>query len=147
MKFAATASWAGEGVGVDVAIRDHRLFIDEPLELGGADRGANPVEFVLAGLGSCLTVLAALFAPKHDVELEDFRVEVEGDLDPAGFQELAEVRPGFLDIRYRFVVKSPSPQERVHALLEHIQRVCPVKDTLGGVPVRFVDAGREAVAA
>jgi uncharacterized OsmC-like protein len=133
--FSATTKWAGEGVRVDVAIRNHRLVADEPAELGGGDAGPNPVELILAGLGSCLTVLAALFAPHHDVVLEDFSVDVEGDLDPDGFQELADVRPGFLDIRYRFTVKSSSPSERVEALLEHIQRVCPVKDTLRGVPV------------
>lgn len=117
-------------------MRNHRLVADEPAELGGGDAGPNPVELVLAGLGSCMCVLAAIFAPHHDVVLEDFRVDVEGDLDPDGFQELAEVRPGFLDIRYRFAVESPSPPERIEALLDHIQRVCPVKDTLAGVPVR-----------
>jgi uncharacterized OsmC-like protein len=136
MSFSASTRWTGAGVGADVAIRNHRLVVDEPAELGGSDAGPNPVELVLAGLGSCMCVLAAIFAPHHDVVLEDFRVDVEGDLDPDGLQRLAEVRPGFLEIRYRFAVKSPSPPERVDALLDHIQRACPVKDTLAGVPVR-----------
>ncbi|MGC8668374.1 MAG: OsmC family protein [Chthonomonadales bacterium] len=145
--FSAQASWRGEGVGVDVTARGHRLSADEPAELGGRDIGPNPVELVLAGLGSCLTVLAALFAPKHGVDLQAFAVDVEGDLDPAGFQELADVRPGFLRIRYRIRVGSPSPRDRVEALLEHIQRVCPVKDTLTGVPIEYGGAEHVPTAA
>jgi uncharacterized OsmC-like protein len=134
--FHASSRWKGEGVGVDVAIRQHRLNIDEPKELHGKDEGPNPVELLLASLGSCLSVLAALFAPSFGVELKGFRVETEGDLDPAGFQGQAADRPGFLEIRYRFEVDSPSESKKVLALLDQIQRVCPVKDTLRGIPVK-----------
>jgi len=136
LTFRSEARWIGEGVGVEVRARQHRLLVDEPADLGGRDAGPNPVELLLAGLGSCLTVLAVLYAPAYGVDLRGFRVRVEGDLDPDGFQGKAPVRPGFLEVRYRLEVDSPSPAERVSALLEHIQRVCPVKDTLTGVPVR-----------
>jgi uncharacterized OsmC-like protein len=61
-------------------------------------------------------------------------VHIEGDLDPDGFMEKADVRPGFLEIRYHIDIDSPSAPEKVQALIEHVERVCPVKDTLKGVP-------------
>jgi len=142
--FVSDSHWTRDGVRVVVEAREHRWIVDEPTELGGRDQGPNPVELVLGGLGSCLTVLAASFAPRHGVELRDFRVIVEGDLDPDGFLGLSPIRPGFQDIRYRFEVDSPSPAERVHALLEHIQRVCPVKDTLRGVSVTQANGSTSA---
>ena len=41
-----------DGVHCTSAIRDHRLDIDEPEMIGGTDLGPNPVEIVLAALGT-----------------------------------------------------------------------------------------------
>jgi uncharacterized OsmC-like protein len=46
--------------------------------------------------------------------------------------EKANVRPGFLEIRYYIDIDSPSTPEKVQALIEHVERVCPVKDTFRG---------------
>ncbi len=136
--FRSETQWSGRGVQCDVRARNHRWVVDEPVSLGGTDEGPNPVELVLGALGSCLTVLGALQAPNHGVDLKGFRVRVEGDLDPDGFMEKAPVRPGFQEIRARIEVDTPSSTERVEALVEHIERICPVKDTLMGVPVGAV---------
>ncbi len=45
------------------------------------------------------------------------------------------MRPGFLEIRYTIALESSSPADRIAALVDHVERVCPVKDTLGGVAV------------
>ncbi len=68
-------------------------------------------------------------------EPEILKVFVEGDLDLDGFQEKAPVRPGFSQIRYKIDIQSDSPASHVDALLQHIDRICPVKDTLSGVQV------------
>lgn len=90
---------------------------------------------VLGGLGGCLTVLAAMLAPRHEVDLKGFRALVEGDLDPDGFMEKAPVRPGFSAIRVKLEFQTTSPAERVATLAEHMEKICPVRDTLCGVPV------------
>ncbi|BDA80691.1 peroxiredoxin [Leptospira kobayashii] len=132
--FESTASWAG-GLKLDLQSRHHKWVVDEPEILGGTDQGPNPVELVLGGLASCLGVLVSLYAPAHEVLLKDFKVFVEGDLDLDGFQEKAPVRPGFSQIRYKIDIQSDSPSSHVDALLQHIDRICPVKDTLSGVQV------------
>lgn len=135
-KFQSSVTWEHESVRCVADIRGKKIMIDEPEQLGGTDRGPNPVELVLAALGGCLNILATSFSAQHDVMLKDVRIEVEGDLDPDGFMgKNKSVRPGFQKIRYRIIVDSPSPQENVAELLAHIESICPVKDTLSGVPV------------
>ncbi|ATY85115.1 peroxiredoxin [Kyrpidia spormannii] len=139
--FVADISWSGDRVRSSARIRGHEVTIDEPAVLGGTDLGPNPVELVLAALGGCLNVLITSLAPRHGVEVRGVEIRVEGDLDPDGFQEKQpNVRPGFQEIRYQVHVESPSAPELVRELLAHVERVCPVKDTLRGVPTRAVES-------
>jgi uncharacterized OsmC-like protein len=134
--FQSRVIWTGTGVSSDAVTGPHTVRIDEPKSLGGENSGPNPVEYILSALGGCLVVLLTAFAPAHHVELNDVRVEVEGDLDPDGFQGLSDVRPGFSEIRYQIQIDSPSSQDKIEALKNHAIRVCPVKDTLTGVPIK-----------
>jgi len=133
--FKSEVIWTGRGVASDAQSGTHTIRIDEPEALGGQDTGANPVELILSGLGGCLVVLVNAFAPAHGVEVRDVKVNVEGDLDPDGFLGKSDVRPGFSEIRYDLNIDSPSDKEKIKALREHVLKVCPVKDTLTGVPV------------
>ncbi|ANA82520.1 OsmC family peroxiredoxin [Paenibacillus glucanolyticus] len=127
--FKATAHLE-EGVRVVTQVRQFELVIDEPKSLGGTDTGMNPVEALLASLGACQSIVARVYASKFDVVLEDFRVDVEGDLDLDGFFNRSEVRPGYSDIRYTFYIKTPSPVEKVEAFVEFLESKCPVGDTI-----------------
>lgn len=142
--FSTEVTWAGTGVRSTADINGKEIIIDEPPALGGTDLGPNPVELILAGLGGCINVLVALFAEQHNVELQDVQTSVEGDLDPDGFLEKAPVRPGFQSIRYNINIVSPSAPENIQALIDHVERVCPVKDTLTGVPTVNVEARQTA---
>ncbi|HLR16429.1 MAG TPA: OsmC family protein [Alcanivoracaceae bacterium] len=135
-QFQATAQLQ-EGVRVDVQSRQFSLTLDEPKELGGTDLGMNPVEALLGSLAACQAIVARVYAQKFDVQLDDFRVEVEGDIDLDGFFGLADVRPGYSEIRYRFHISSPSSQANIDALIAHLQQHCPVGDSLAK-PVKLV---------
>ncbi|MBA9084264.1 putative OsmC-like protein [Fontibacillus solani] len=127
--FKATAQLQ-EGVKVLTKARQFELVIDEPKTLGGTDTGMNPVEALLASLGACQSIVARVYAPKFDVVLEDFRVDVEGELDLDGFFNRSEVRPGYSDIRYTFYIKTNSPEEKVKEFVQFLESKCPVGDTL-----------------
>lgn len=134
--FQSDVKWTGEGVLSIADIGGKKVIIDEPLSLGGTDKGPNPVEYILAALGGCINVLVTTFAESFDVEIKDVQVHIEGDLDPDGFLgKNPNVRPGYEEIRYRVELDSPSPQEKINALLEHVDKICPVKDTLEGTRV------------
>lgn len=52
----------------------------------------NPVEMLLRALGSCQVIVAKSFAKAHGIDLHDFLVVLEGDLDLDGF---LKGKPGF----------------------------------------------------
>ena len=126
-----------QGVKVTVKARSFTLAIDEPKELGGTDTGMNPIEALLGSLAACQAIVARVYAKQFDVELDDFRVEVEGDLDLDGFFGKVPVRPGYSEIRYDFHIQSASPQANIDQLIEHLQNHCPVGDSLAQ-PVKLV---------
>ena len=44
------------GYQQEVIVGEHRLLADEPVDVGGADTGPAPLEFVMAGLGACTSM-------------------------------------------------------------------------------------------
>ncbi|MEK4508799.1 OsmC family protein [Paenibacillus sp. FSL K6-2524] len=127
--FKATAHLQ-DGVQVKTSSRHFELTIDEPKSLGGTDTGMNPVEVLLASLGACQSIVARVYAPKFGVKLDDFQVDVEGDLDLDGFFNKSDVRPGYSDIRYTFRIKTDSPKEKVEEFVHFLESKCPVGDTI-----------------
>jgi uncharacterized OsmC-like protein len=133
--FKATSRSLG-GMKVENQVRNFRFIMDEPAELGGTDEGMNPVEALLSALGSCQVIVANAFAKSQGVNLQDFWVELEGDLDPAGFmQGIPGIRPGFQEVRFTMHIKTDSPVEKVEAFQSFIESRCPVADTLCGTVV------------
>lgn len=119
-----------DGVTVEAESRGHKITIDEPEEMGGTDEGMNPVELALCSLGGCLSICASMFAESCDVELNDFSVDLEGDLDLRGFKGADDVDPGFQDVRFTLNIDSDSPEENIAELVEVIEKRCPVSDSL-----------------
>lgn len=60
----------------DVLARGHHLYADEPEDLGGADLGPSPFEFVLAGLGSCTTITLRMYAERKKWPVAHIGVDV-----------------------------------------------------------------------
>ncbi|WP_174614432.1 OsmC family protein [Virgibacillus ihumii] len=138
--FKSEVAWSGSGVLSTADVQGKKFDIDEPVALGGNDAAPNPVEYLLGALGGCINVLVTTFAEQFSVDVKDVNVHIEGDLDPDGFQgKNPNVRPGYQEIRYQISIDSPSPNENVKALIEHVEKVCPVKDTLQGTTLKNID--------
>jgi len=134
--FNATAAWTGKGPQIKVTARGHSLIVDQPEDAGGKDSGPTPLELQLGALGSCLSTLGFAFAGEFGVELNGIGVDVEGDLDPDGYMGTAEVPYGFQEIRFKIRIDSPSAKDKIDALVEHMKKICPIRNTLQGVPVK-----------
>lgn len=138
--FKSNVAWSKKGVLSTADVQGKTFDIDEPTHLGGTDQAPNPVEYLLGSLGGCINVLVVTFAEQFSVEVNDVQVHIEGDLDPDGFLgKNPNVRPGYEEIRYHIDIDSPSPTENVQALIHHVEKVCPVKDTLEGTKVKNID--------
>ncbi len=120
-----------EGVTVECVSRDHKFILDEPAELGGADKGMNPCEALLSALGACKCIVAGAFAKAHKIDLQELNIEVEGDLDPDGFLgKNPKAKVGFTEIRTSINIKSNSSQEDIKNFVDFVNNTCPVADTL-----------------
>jgi uncharacterized OsmC-like protein len=109
------------------------MHADEPAVLLGEDQGANPVEFVLAGLSGCMTTTLAYHSASRGLNIESIESEFEGDIDLQGLFDLdPNVRPGYREIRVKFRVKGDADE----ATLQELLRKSPVYDTLAN-PVKI----------
>lgn len=122
---------------VDVTAGTHKFKVDEPEVLGGTDVAANPVQLVLASLGSCQAITYRVWATKLGIALDGITVRTEGDLDLRGFFGLDDaVRPGFLRIRVSVTLQGPEPLARYEELVASVNAHCPVLDIVANpVPV------------
>lgn len=113
--------------------------IDEPPVLLGQDRGANPVEYLLAGLSGCVTTTFIAYAAAQGVQIDELRTELEGELDVRAFLGLThDVRAGYKQIRITFHVKSDAPRQKLRELMLLAERRSPVSESVrNGVPVEF----------
>jgi uncharacterized OsmC-like protein len=123
------------GVGKEDTTRTEPFVLDadEPPVLLGEDHGANPVEFVLHALASCLTTSMVYHAAARGIKIESIESHLEGDLDLQGFLGLSkDVRPGYQNLRVNFTVKSDAPAET----LRELTKFSPVFDIVTNpVPV------------
>lgn len=62
---------------VEAQARNHRWFIDEPIEDGGGDTAATPNESLLAALGSCTNITLQMYARRKKWPLEKVQVDLE----------------------------------------------------------------------
>lgn len=102
---------------------------DEPPVLLGEDRGANPVEYVLAALDGCLTTGLIYHAAAKGIKIDEVETSFSGDLDLHGFLGLDDnIRNGYENIKVVFKIKSDAPKEKLQELIEIAQKRSPVFD-------------------
>jgi uncharacterized OsmC-like protein len=149
-KFRATNKWMSGtrnratikdfyGAGQNDDTRAAMTFeIDEPPVLLGENRGANPVEYLLAGLSGCLTTSMVAHAAARGIELRAVESRLEGDLDLHGFLGLSETAPvGYKEIRVTFKIDADLSDEQKLELIEMAQKFSPVFNTVvKPVPVK-----------
>ena len=63
-----------EGDRLAVAVRDHVVYVDQPVEDGGADTAPTPVELFVASLAACVAHYARWYLRRHDLPTEGLHV-------------------------------------------------------------------------
>jgi len=121
-----------EDVLCSVSIRDFPKFaIDEPPELGGKDSSFNPVELVLAALGTCQEIMYSAYASVMDIKLDSVEVDVRGYLDLKGLFGMEEGVPsGFKRIAFETRITSDASDDAMMTLINTVENHCPVLDIL-----------------
>jgi uncharacterized OsmC-like protein len=120
------------GLGTEHSHRKPFMFdADHPEVFASEDRGATPVEIVLAALAACLTAGVASVATNRDVQLRSVTASVEGDMDIQGILGIdPEVRNGFSGIRVRYEVDADASRSDIEAIVAQSQKRSAVFDLL-----------------
>ena len=130
MRFTSSSAQQ-DGLRSEAVMRGHRLTVDEPEGLGGRDAGPNPVELVLAALGTCQEITYRAYATALGIPLEHVSVELEGDIDLRGFLAVDEsVRAGYQTIRGTVTLRSSAPAAELEKLRGVVNAHCPVLDII-----------------
>lgn len=134
--FTATTRWQG-GAITETEARGRTIAADEPEALGGQDSALDPVELLLASLGSCISIGLVTQAAQRDVDFHDFEIEVTGELDLRGYLGVDDaVRPGYRNLEYTVRIDSDAPREVLEEILAAAERTSPMYDNIGnGVPI------------
>ena len=120
------AKVSGYGFGKEHIKRDFTIHIDEPTELGGTNQFANPQEYLLAAMNACIMVGYAVGCSMEGIELEELRIETEGDIDLRGFLGLdPNVKPGYDEISYTVHIKGNGTPEQFQKVHETVNATSP----------------------
>jgi putative redox protein len=105
-----------------VAVREHELTADEPVDRGGEDAGPSPQELLAASLASCTAITIEMYADRKGWDIGEVVVDV--DYEPAQRGS---------PTRFAMSVRLPKelPEEQRERLMQ-IGAKCPVHRTLEG---------------
>lgn len=116
----AKAHLQDTGYTTNIQIRQHNLIADEPLEEGGNDTGATPMELLAGALASCTTITLRMYLNRKAWEVQELSVHVKIEKDETTQQQR---------ILRTIELVGTIPQEQKERILLVAQK-CPVHKVL-----------------
>jgi uncharacterized OsmC-like protein len=116
----------GFGMGGDWVPRRFSIEADEPTELGGSNRFANPQEYLMAAMNACMTVGYVAQCAVRGIALDSLVIETEGDIDLRGFLGLdPNVPAGYDNLRYTVRIKGNGTKEQFAEIHQAVMATSP----------------------
>jgi uncharacterized OsmC-like protein len=131
-----TTNWRGQamsrtevegfGMGGDHVPRRFSIDIDEPCELGGTNRHANPQEHLLAALGACMMVGFVAQCAMRGIALEDLSIETDGTIDLRPFLGIDPgMAAGYENLKCKVRVRGSGTKEQFAEVLAAVMATSP----------------------
>jgi len=131
-----TTTWQGQtrsraqvegfGIGGEQVPRRFSIDIDEPCELGGSNRFANPQEHLLAALNACMMVGYVAQCSLRGIILEKLEIEIDGEIDLRGFLGIdPAVPPGYDNLTYVVRIKGNGTKEEFAEIHDAVMATSP----------------------
>ena len=131
-----TTTWQGQtrsrshvegfGIGGEEVARRFSMDIDEPVELGGSNRFANPQEYLISALNACMTVGYVAQCAVRGITLESLAIETEGEIDLRGFLGIdPTVAKGYESLRYKVRIKGNGTKEQFAEVHKAVMATSP----------------------
>src|SRR3954447_9274179 len=102
---------------------------DHPLQFASQDIGPTPVEYVLVGLGACLTAGVAAVAQQREIQLRSVKATLSADMDLHGILGAdPDVRNGFSGVKVNYEIDADASADDIRALVAQSQKRSAVFD-------------------
>jgi uncharacterized OsmC-like protein len=119
------------GESYEVAVREHRVRVDQPADAGGQDGAPTPTELFVASLATCVAFYAGRYLTRHGYSRDGLGVSAR--------YQMATGRPARVSgIRLTVRVPAGVPAGRwsaLHAVVSH----CTVHNSLASPPSVAID--------
>ncbi len=124
--FCTKATLSGESYTTQLQARHHQWIGDEPIELGGEDKGMTPEEMICGALATCTAITLKMYASRKEWPLDNVEVKVQHTsakkrIDAEGVES---------DLYIRHVSLKGDLSEDQKVRLIQIANKCPVHKTL-----------------
>ena len=131
-----TTTWQGQTrsraqvesfeIGGERVPRRFSIDIDEPHELGGSNRFANPQEHLIAALNACMTVGYVAQCAVRGITLESLAIETNGEIDLRGFLGIDPAVPqGYENLSYTVRIKGNGTKEQFAEVHKAVMETSP----------------------
>ena len=131
-----TTNWQGQArsrsqvdgfeIGGERVPRQFSIDIDEPDELGGTNRFANPQEHLLAALNACMMVGYVAQCAVRGITLKRLEIETDGEIDLRSFLGIdPAVPPGYERLSYKVRVKGSGTKEEFAEVHKAVMATSP----------------------
>ena len=104
---------------------------DHPLQFAAKDNGPTPVEYVLVGLGACLTAGVAAVAQQRQIQLRSVKATLSADMDLHGILGAdPDVRNGFSGVSVSYQIDADATPDEIRAIVAQSQKRSAVFDVV-----------------
>lgn len=125
--FKVTAEGKGWPTKVRVAETNWTIQIDEPVEDGGSNSGANPMQYFAASLVGCQNEQAQVVAEELGLTISKIDIIAELDLDLSGFMGISDNSDGsYKQVRLNALVSGDVTKTQVEELGNKVDKRCPI---------------------
>lgn len=125
--FKAIATGRDWPTTVEITGTEFTLQLDEPVEDGGTNSGANPMQYFAASLAGCQNEQAQVVAEELSVKLTKVIIDLEIDLDLAGFMGTSDNSDGsYKEVRMKTSVYGDLTNNQVQELGQRVDARCPI---------------------
>lgn len=131
-----TTTWQGQTrsraeiesveIGGETIPRRFSIDIDEPRELGGSNRFANPQDHLIAALNACMMVGYVAQCAVRGIVLESLEIETDGEIDLRGFLGIDPAVPrGYESLSYTVRIKGNGTKEQFAEVHQAVMATSP----------------------
>jgi putative redox protein len=129
----STTKISESGIGnytLDIISGGHQFNADEPISMGGSDKGPSPYDLLLSALGSCTAITIRMYANMKKMPLENIFITLTHKKIYAEDCEECHQSEGMIDVIYRNIKFEGDLSRQEMDKLIYIADRCPIHRTL-----------------